>query len=471
MPNLPTTHHRSTGSVIDRRRFLARASAAVAGLSGAGLLDALPKAEAAPKPLRSFEIESIDRVTVKVPFREIPDRAMSREIPHWMWSEICSVRLKSGHVGHGETLLYYTYGATEDADVVRAMGKNAVELMWDDELGAGLQMAMFDAVGKACEVPVHALLGTKLVDTTPLAWWNIDTSAKDMAAECAEAYRQGYRAYKTKGRPWFDVWAMCEQTAKAVPDDFHVALDFNDTLLTAERGIPILKELAEFPQSTIWETPIFQDDIAGNQAIRKATRVPVAMHYGNPDAIVALKNEICDGFIIGGGASRIRRRAAVSAMADKPFWLQIVGTGITATWSKHFGAVLSHATWPAVNCHQLYQHQLLVDPITLQDGQSAIPTGPGLGCEIDWDAVEKFKVRKPVRRPDPPRLIETTWPDGRRMYIANNGKVNFMLTIGREGRMPYFERGVDTSLLPDDGSARWKELYASARKGPVLIPA
>ena len=85
--------------------------------------------------------------------------------------------------------------------------------------------------------------------------------------------------------------------------------------------------------------------------------------------------------------------------------------------------------------------------------------------------MEKYKVRKPVRRPEPSRLIETTWPDGRRMYIANNGKVNFMLKIGQEGRMPYFERGVDTKLLPDDGSTRWKELYASARKGPVLFPA
>ncbi len=465
-----TTSQHSSNPRIDRRQFLSR-TGATAAYAGIGLLDGLPKAAAAPKPNRAFEITSIDRVTVKVPFREIPHRAMSREIPHWMYSEICSVKLKSGHVGHGETMLYYTYGATEDTHVARAIGKNAVEIMWDDELGAGLQMALFDAVGEACDVPVHALLGTQLTNETPLAWWNIDTSPRDMAAECAEAYRQGYRAYKTKGRPWFDVWAMCEETAKAVPDDFHIALDFNDTLLTAERGIPILKELAEFQQMTFWETPIFQDDIAGNQAIRKATRVPVAMHYGNPDPIVALKNEVCDGFVIGGGASRVRNRGTVSAMADKPFWLQIVGTGITATWSKHFGAVLSHAKWPAVNCHQLYQHQLLTEPINVEVGMSEIPTGSGLGCEIDWDAVEKYKVRKPARRPEPPRLIETTWLDGRKMYIANNGKVNFMLKIGQEGRMPYFERGVDTKLLPDDGSTRWKELYASARKGPVLIPA
>lgn len=456
---------------LSRRSLLKTGLAGLTGVVAGDLFDVLPQAEAVPAATRGFEIAKIDRVTVKVPFRKVPERNMFREIPHWMYSEICSVTLKSGHVGHGETLLYYTFEATEDSDVARVRGRNAVEIMWDDDLGSGLQMAIFDAVAKACGVPVYALLGKKIHETTPLAWWNIDTSPEDMAAECAEAYRQGYLAYKTKGRPWFDVWEMCEQTSKAVPKNFKIALDFNDTLLDAERGIPILKELAaKYPQIRIWETPIPQEDIAGNKEIRKATPdIAVAHHYGRPDAYVAVKEDVCDGFIIGGGAKRVVSEAAVSAMTDKPFWLQLVGTGIMATWSKHFGAVLSHATWPAVNCHQLYEHQLLVEPIVVKDGYSDIPVGSGLGCEIDWAAVEKYKVPKPPRRPEPPRLIETTWPDGRKMYTANDGSVNFLLNASRRGETPYFERGVFTKLLPNDGSSKWKDIYAKARKGPYVV--
>jgi L-alanine-DL-glutamate epimerase-like enolase superfamily enzyme len=461
------TRPRETPRRFNRRNLLRSGAATLTGVCLADML-ASHRAEAAPAPNRAFEIAKIERVTVRNPFREVPDRNMSREIPHWKWSEICSVTLKSGHTGHGETLLYYTWEATEDDDVARAHGKNAVELMWDDDLGAGLQMALFDAVGKATGAPAYALLGTRIHDRTPLAWWNIDTSPEDMATECAEAYRQGYRAYKTKGRPWFDPWAMAEATAKAVPKDFKVALDFNDTLLNAEQGIPILKELAAFPQMAIWETPIFQHDIRGNQVIRNATRVPVAMHYGRPDPYIVLTEDACDGFVIGGGAKLLLQRATGAALADKPFWLQLVGMGLTATWSKHFGAVLSHATWPAVNCHQLYEHQLITEPVTVTDGYSSIPDGPGLGCEVDWDTVEKLKVPKPKRRPEPPRVIETTWPDGRRMYLANNGKINFMLSLARRGGMPYFERGVFTKLLPNDGSARWKDLYNRGRKGPVF---
>ena len=449
------------------RRSLLKSGGALAGLSFSDVFSR-SQVEAAPKSNRAFEIAKIDRVTVKNPFREVPERNMSREIPHWKYSEICSVTLKSGHVGHGETLLYYTWGATEDEDVAHAQGKNAAEIMWDDELGAGLQMAIFDAIGKAMDVPVYALLGQRVHDRTPLAWWNIDTSPEDMALECAEAYRQGYRAYKTKGRPWFDPWAMAEATSKVVPKDFKVAYDFNDTLLTAERGIPILKDLAEYSQTAIWETPIFQRDIRGNIAIRNATDVPVAMHYGHPDPYIVLTEDACDGFVVGGGATRVLREAGGAALGDKPFWLQLVGMGLTATWSKHFGAVLSHATWPAVNCHQLFQNQLLVESITVKDGYSSIPEGPGLGCEIDWDTVHKLKVPKPKSRPEPQRLIETTWPDGRRMYLSNNGRVNFMLNLAQHAGMPYFEKGVFTKLLPNDGSAKWTDLYNEARKGPVF---
>lgn len=160
---------------------------------------------------------------------------------------------------------------------------------------------------------------------------------------------------------------------------------------------------------------------------------------------------------------------AVASMADKPFWLQLVGTGVTAAWSLQFGGALSHATWPAVNCHQLYDVNLLAEPIKVEDGFAEVRDDPGLGFELNRDMIERYRVDKPQSRPEPPRLIETSWPDGRRMYIANNGHVNFMLTAGQEGKVPYFERGVDTRLVPNDGSSNWKQLYAAARKGPHFI--
>jgi galactonate dehydratase len=415
-----------------------------------------------------LQVVRVDRTPVKLPFRPTPARNMARELPHWQYFEIVEVELKSGHVGRGESMLYYTWRATSDEAVQQVLNQNAADWMWRNSVGAGLQIALFDAVARTAEVPIHRLLGAQVRDRAPLAWWNIDTYPEDMASECALAYRQGYRSYKTKGRPWFDIWKQVELTAAAVPESFKVAIDFNDTLLDADRGIPILKELQAYPQVAIWESPIPQNDVAGNRRIREETGPDVAMHFGNPRPATVVREEACDGFVIGGDAQRVLQQGNTAALLDMPFWLQQVGSGITAAWSLHFAAVLSHATWPAVNCHQLYEHSLLATPIEVVDGTTAIPSAPGLGYELDQDAMARFRVEKPAERPEPPRLLETSYPDGRKQYVANTGQVDYLLRLARRGRVPYYERGVTTNLVPDDGSSRWRALYDQARTGPVL---
>ena len=126
------------------------------------------------------------------------------------------------------------------------------------------------------------------------------------------------------------------------------------------------------------------------------------------------------------------------------------------------------ARWPAVNCHQLFEEDLLTEKITLTNGFASVPDRPGIGYEPNWDLVEKLKVTKPKSRPEPNRLIETTWSNGHRMYTASNGKVNFMLTAANEEKYPYYEDGADTKLVPHDGTAKWRELYKKARaEGPI----
>ena len=50
--------------------------------------------------------------------------------------------------GWGETVIHYTYGRVTDESVGRVLGESPAKLMNDDSLGAGLQMALFDVVGK-----------------------------------------------------------------------------------------------------------------------------------------------------------------------------------------------------------------------------------------------------------------------------------------------------------------------------------
>ncbi len=409
-------------------------------------------------------VRNIERIWVDVPYREIPRRNMIRELPHWTIFELCKVTLECGVVGVGETMCFYTWGDVTDDDVNRALGRSATELMWDDSLGAGLQMALFDAVAKTMEVPVYQLLGRKVRDDAFISWWSIDMPPEDWLAECQEALRQGYTSYKFKARPWFDLDEQMRVVTAEVPDHFEIDLDFNTMLNDSAHGVRVLREMEKYPHLKIYESPIPQGDVAGNKYLRQQTCIPLAMHVGNPPLMTALKEDVCDGFVVNGGASQILHEAAIIAEANKVFWMQLVGTGITATWALHFAAVCTHARWPAVNCHNLYEHTLLAKPIKVNGGLAPVAETPGLGIEIDWDAVERFRI-EPIAKPYPHAdlLMRLSWSSGEVDYYAHGLQYWYDFMYGLR---PIFSPGVRLDVVPDDGTSEWRELYEKAMQKP-----
>lgn len=410
-------------------------------------------------------VKDIERIWVNVPYREVPARNMIRELPHWTIFELCKVTLGNGITGVGETMCYYTWGEVTDADVNRARGRTATEIMWDDSLGAGLQMALFDAVAKSMEVPIHHLFGLKMRDDAFVSWWSIDLPPEDWLLEIKEAMSLGYTSYKFKARPWFDLDEQLRVVTEVIPDHFDIDLDFNTMLCDSAHAVRVLRELEKYKHVKIYESPIPQRDVEGNKYLRSQTNIPIAMHVGIPPLMTALKEDVCDGFVVGGGATQVLHETKVINEANKVYWWQLVGTGITATWALHFAAVSSHARWPAVNCHNLYEHQLTKQPMQVHGGLVDIPTSPGLGVELDWDAIERFRIEPiPKPYPHPNMLIKVSWPSGEVDYYAHGLQYwdDFM-----QGRRPVFSPGVRTDLVPCDGSTAWDELFAAAQTKPA----
>ena len=175
-----------------------------------------------------------------------------------------------------------------------------------------------------------------------------------------------------------------------------------------------------------------------------------------------------DGFVIGGGASRVINDGTVAASANKPFWLQLVGTGITATWGMHLAAVLTHCRWPAINCNHLFEHELIEPAIRVENGTAAIPEGPGLGVELDEDAVARYRI-EPLKNPrNPPAniLLSIRFPSGATSYYVSAAeyRADFLA-----GKLPVFPAGIYLEEIPNNGSAAWKELHARAVKGGFQV--
>lgn len=61
-------------------------------------------------------------------------------------------------------------------------------------------------------------------------------------------------------------------------------------------------------------------------------------------------------------------RRTFAKIANKPFWLQLVGTGITTSWAAHLGAVLDQARWSAITCMNIWSSQLIQPALELRGG-------------------------------------------------------------------------------------------------------
>jgi hypothetical protein len=236
-------------------------------------------------------------------------------------------------------------------------------------------------------------------------------------------------------------------------------------LASQSNAAPVLTRLDQYERVSLYESPIMQRDIEGLRQLRSKITHPIALHFGDPPFRVTVRDEACDGFVVGGGIASVLEQGAQCAAFDRPFFLQIVGTGITTALSLHLGAVLSMAQWPAVNCLNIYSDDLLAVPLTIQGGYARLPEGPGLGITLDEQALQRYKLQPPYQLPHQRQLILIEWSQGRQRYYAN---IHQCWTDALNGNMPIHEREARLLPIPDDGTPEWAELYERAEKGVVF---
>jgi hypothetical protein len=183
----------------------------------------------------------------------------------------------------------------------------------------------------------------------------------------------------------------------------------------------------------------------------------------------AIDQRYCGGFVLHAGAAASMAAGHVAAMANMPLFLQLVGTGLTTALCLHLGSVLVAARWPAITCYELYEHPLIRQRHDVRGGLAPVPTGPGLGVEIDMDAVERYRVDV-ADISLPRRLIRHRRVAGLSTY--HRAPMRYDSTFMGHflaGNEPVFERGVSLELVDDDGSSEFDALYQGTAQVPVVV--
>ncbi|WP_344619675.1 mandelate racemase/muconate lactonizing enzyme family protein [Dactylosporangium salmoneum] len=405
-------------------------------------------------------MKRVDRLYLNVPFRPRLRPWHTRLIWGWQVVELIRIETTDGTAGWGERLPHYTWGETSDAALDWTLGRPVGELLGDDRLGPALQMAAYDAAGKALGVPAHRLFGRPMVrEEVGLAWWATDLPPEVLAEEARDAAAAGYRVLKTKPRPWFDVWRQLELVGAATPEDFTVGLDWNGTLRDAGTAKPVLLDLERFAKVAVFETPIPHEDVRGYRELRSVLGRPLYMHLVDDPGLDETV-DACDGYVIHDGIVSVLTKGLRAAAFNKPFWLQVVGLGLTTALCAQLAAVLTHARRPHVSCLNIWENDLLADPLRVAHGNLAVPAGPGLGVEIDEASVHRYAVAGPTPPERPGELLTVRWPTGRSIDFTSYAACNDAFLMGNEAPQ---ERGVTLDVTPDDGSSQWRSRFATAR--------
>jgi muconate cycloisomerase len=267
---------------------------------------------------------------------------------------------------------------------------------------SAVEMALLDVSGKSLGVPLYRLLGGKVRDRTTLSY---SIANQDIAKDLDEIkwlLDQGLFVFKIKTGvlDFKPEVRRVEAIRKALPVAADMRIDFNQGL-KRELAIKTCRAIEAY-EPTFIEQPVKGYDIDMMARIADAIDTPLMADesvFSMQNAIDVVKAGAADIASIKimkpGGILRSRKVAAIFEAVGTPCYAGAMwesGIGIAA--SLHFMASTPNVRYGSDYYipNYLLLDDMIVDSLRVSDGYIYVPEEPGLGVELDWKAVEKYRV-------------------------------------------------------------------------------
>ncbi|MEV1328580.1 enolase C-terminal domain-like protein [Micromonospora costi] len=265
---------------------------------------------------------------------------------------------------------------------------------------SAVDVALHDLLGRALGVPVGVLWGQRRQETVELGWIVSGQTADEVADRVAEGHDLGYRAFKVK----VGLHSEAEDTAvvravrEAAPDA-PLWVDANQGY-TADAALRMARRMADLGVSA-FEQPLPANDVAGLRRLREASPVPVALDESlrHPsDLATFVKLGAVDVAIAkvqrSGGLTLSRRLCALAEDSG----VRLMGSGLTDSdlglaASLHLFAAFGIDTPVDLNGRQFVESSYATGAtVEVVKGTARVPTGPGLGVDVDEAVVRELAV-------------------------------------------------------------------------------
>jgi D-galactarolactone cycloisomerase len=278
---------------------------------------------------------------------------------------------------------------------------------------SGVDIALWDIIGKAVNKPIHKLIGGAF--RTEIAAYATGLYFKDMnrlndeaAQEAAGYVADGFRAVKMKiglGNHKKDL-ARVAAVREAIGPDVLLMVDANHCY-NVPQAINIGRELEHY--DIAWfEEPVSPEDLEGYVEVTR--RLDMAVAGGENEftkfsfrtilekrAMDIVQPDVC----AAGGITECKKIAALAQAHATQCVPHAWGTAIGLAATMHFIASLPYTppclvpTPPMLEYEQTFnpfRDALSTTDLTHHNGFVTVPDGPGLGIDIDTSILDKYRV-------------------------------------------------------------------------------
>ena len=290
---------------------------------------------------------------------------------------------------------------TDGRNVAACMAKVRKAIQGNRFAKCAIETALMDAQGKRLGVPVSELLGGRLRDALPVAWTLASgDTGKDIAEAEAMLERRRHRIFKLKigARSVNEDVQHVLAIKKALGDSVSVRVDVNMAWseLDALNGIAAL----EAGGIDLIEQPVRSEPSAMLTRLSRRFTVPMMADEAlkGPLTALALANEAAAGvFAIkiaqSGGLVPGRLVADIAQLAGISLYggTMLEGPVGTAASAHLFSTFDDLSFGTELFGPLLLTHEILTEPLVYRDFMLQVPTGPGLGIQVDMNKLAALR--------------------------------------------------------------------------------
>ena len=320
---------------------------------------------------------------------------------------ILRLELESGVIGIGE---FYRDHSWDVLEIIahNLIGKDVTKLCLQALPIAlcreydGFECAIWDVNAKLLGIPLHRLLGGAVRDKVHVGAWSSHRHNSEVGIWARGYQDQGFGCIKFKADLEDDLLGLCREIDQHAPG-MKIILDPNQRFENLGEAKRIANLIESVGNVLLLEDPIPRWMLQDFARLRVMTSIPIFLHVSLPyvlqgqrpyDAINALQHGAVDGFNFNAGLAKFHQLDCIAHTANLPSWHgSEIDLGILEAMYVHQAAAAPSCTLPSdIFGRMIRQHDLLISPLEILPPFVTVPIGTGLGIELDYDAIEKFKT-------------------------------------------------------------------------------